>query len=81
MVLAPVPIPRSCCRPGLLDYRQCQARAGGTAGGVDGDRTQIARLDEQLKRLPRRSPVCWHLMSVPAAGPSVALSSCRRPKT
>jgi transposase len=26
---------------------------------------QIARLDEQLKELAPRSPVCWRLMSVP----------------
>jgi transposase len=42
---------------------------------------QIARLDEQLKGLARRSPVCWRLMSVPGLGPTVALSSCRRPRT
>ena len=41
---------------------------------------QIARLDEQRKGLARRSPVRRRLMSVPAAGPSVALSSCRRPR-
>ena len=35
---------------------------------------QIARLDEQLKGLARRSPVCWHLMSASGAGPTVALS-------
>jgi transposase len=34
---------------------------------------QIARLDEQLKELVRRSPVCWRLMSVPGVGPIVAL--------
>ena len=34
---------------------------------------QIARLDEQLKELARRSPVCWRLMSVPGVGPIVAL--------
>jgi transposase len=35
---------------------------------------QIARLDEQLKELARRSPVCWRLMSVPGVGPIVALA-------
>jgi transposase len=35
---------------------------------------QIARLDEQLKELARRSPVCWRLMSVPRVGPIVALA-------
>jgi transposase len=35
---------------------------------------QIARLDEQLKELARRSPVCWRLMSVPGAGPIVTLA-------
>jgi transposase len=35
---------------------------------------QIARLDEQLKELVRRSPVCWRLMSVPGVGPIVALA-------
>ena len=34
---------------------------------------QIARLDEQLKELARRSPVCWRLMSVPGVGPIVAV--------
>jgi hypothetical protein len=32
------------------------------------------RLDEQLKELARRSPVCWRLMSVPGVGPIVALA-------
>jgi len=27
--------------------------------------SQIARLDEQLRELARRSPLCWRLMSVP----------------
>jgi transposase len=35
---------------------------------------QIARLDEQLKEVARRSPVCWRPMSVPAVGPIVALA-------
>ncbi len=35
---------------------------------------QIARLDQQLKELARRSPVCWRLMSVPGVGPIVALA-------
>src|SRR5215472_12987767 len=35
---------------------------------------QIARLDEQVKELARRSPVCWRLMSVPGVGPIVALA-------
>jgi len=35
---------------------------------------QIARLDQQLKELARRSPVCWRLMSVPGVGPMVALA-------
>jgi transposase len=35
---------------------------------------QLARLDDQLKELARRSPVCWRLMSVPGVGPIVALS-------
>jgi hypothetical protein len=34
------------------------------AAAIEG---QIARLDEQLKELARRSPVCWRLMSVPGA--------------
>ena len=38
---------------------------------IDG---QIAQLDEQLKELARRSPVCWRLMSVPGVGPIVALA-------
>jgi transposase len=41
---------------------------------------QIARLDEQLKELARRSPVCWRLMSVPGVGPIMALSLTRRPR-
>ena len=39
---------------------------------------QIARLDEQLKELARRSPVCWRLMSVPGVGPIVALAFMSR---
>ena len=35
---------------------------------------QIARLDQQLRELARRSPVCWRLMSVPGVGPIVALA-------
>jgi transposase len=35
---------------------------------------QLARLDDRLKELARRSPVCWRLMSVPGVGPIVALS-------
>ena len=35
---------------------------------------QIARLDERLKELARRSEVCWRLMSVPGVGPIVALA-------
>lgn len=35
---------------------------------------QIARLDDALKELARRSPVCWRLMSVPGVGPIVALA-------
>lgn len=35
---------------------------------------QIARLDEQLKELARRSPVCWRLMSVPGVSPIVCLT-------
>ena len=35
---------------------------------------QIARLNEQLKELARRSPVCRRLMSVPGVGPIVALA-------
>jgi len=35
---------------------------------------QITRLDQQLKELARRSPVCWRLMSVPGVGPIVALA-------
>jgi transposase len=34
---------------------------------------QLARLDDRLKELARRSPVCWRLMSVPGVGPIVAL--------
>ncbi len=30
--------------------------------------SQIARLDEQLRELARRSPLCWRLMSVPGVG-------------
>jgi hypothetical protein len=40
-----------------------------TLAAIEG---QIARLDEQLKELARRSPVCWRLMSVPGVGPIVA---------
>jgi transposase len=36
--------------------------------------SQIVRLDEQLKELARRLPVCWRLMSVPGVGPIVALA-------
>lgn len=36
--------------------------------------SQIARLDERLKELARRSQVCWRLMSVPGVGPIVALA-------
>jgi transposase len=36
--------------------------------------SQIARLDERLKELARRSEVCWRLMSVPGVGPIVALA-------
>jgi transposase len=32
-----------------------------TLAAIEG---QIARLDEQLKELARRSPVCWRLMSL-----------------
>ena len=35
---------------------------------------QLARLDDRLKELARRSPVCWRLMSVPGVGPIVALA-------
>jgi transposase len=35
---------------------------------------QIARLDERLKELARRSEVYWRLMSVPGVGPIVALA-------
>lgn len=35
---------------------------------------QIARLDERLKELARRSKVYWRLMSVPGVGPIVALA-------
>jgi transposase len=38
---------------------------------IDG---QLARLDDRLKELARRSPVCWRLMSVPGVGPIVALA-------
>ena len=36
--------------------------------------SQLERLDEQVKELARRSPVCWRLMSVPGVGPVVALA-------
>ena len=36
--------------------------------------SQIARLDEQLRELARRSRLCWRLMSVPGVGPIVALA-------
>ena len=36
--------------------------------------SQIARLDDRLKELARRSEVCWRLMSVPGVGPIVALA-------
>jgi transposase len=36
--------------------------------------SQIARLDDQLKELARRSPVAWRLMSVPGVGPITALA-------
>src|SRR5262249_2097637 len=42
-----------------------------TLAAIEG---QIARLDEQLKELARRSRVCWRLMSVPGVGPIVALA-------
>jgi transposase len=35
---------------------------------------QIARLDQRLRELARRSPVCWRLMSVPGGRPIVALA-------
>jgi transposase len=35
---------------------------------------QLIRLDDRLKELARRSPVCWRLMSVPGVGPIVALA-------
>lgn len=35
---------------------------------------QLARLDDRVKELARRSPVCWRLMSVPGVGPIVALA-------
>ena len=35
---------------------------------------QLSRLDDRLKELARRSPVCWRLMSVPGVGPIVALA-------
>jgi transposase len=35
---------------------------------------QLARLDDRLKELARRSPVCWRLMSVPGVGPIMALA-------
>jgi transposase len=38
---------------------------------IDG---QLARLDDRLKELARRSAVCWRLMSVPGVGPIVALA-------
>jgi transposase len=39
-----------------------------------GIEVQIARLDQQLKELARRSQVCWRLMSMPGVGPIVALA-------
>jgi transposase len=42
---------------------------------------QIARLDEQLKKLARRSPVCWRLMSVPGSVRAWRYPSWRRPRT
>jgi transposase len=42
---------------------------------------QIARLDEQLKELARRSPVCWRLMSVPGSVRPWRNPSWRRPRT
>jgi transposase len=36
--------------------------------------SQIARLDDQLKELARRSSVGWRLMSVPGVGPITALA-------
>lgn len=36
--------------------------------------SQIARLDDQLKELARRSGVAWRLMSVPGVGPITALA-------
>ena len=35
---------------------------------------QLSHLDDRLKELARRSPVCWRLMSVPGVGPIVALA-------
>lgn len=35
---------------------------------------QLSLLDDRLKELARRSPVCWRLMSVPGVGPIVALA-------
>lgn len=36
--------------------------------------SQLARLDDKLKELARRSEVCWRLMSVPGVGPVVSLA-------
>ena len=36
--------------------------------------SEVARLDEEVRMLAGRSPVCWRLMSIPGVGPITALA-------
>jgi transposase len=50
------------------------ASVGALLEGIAAIEGQLARLDERLKELARRSEVCWRLMSVPGVGPVTALA-------
>ena len=47
---------------------------GALLEGLVGIEGQIARLDDHLQDIAKRSEVCWRLMSVPGVGPITALA-------